>query len=151
PTSEPSDMRNRAYSTLTTYYQFINKKNFAAAYALWLRPLPGDKPNGAPPAAYRLPFNDFVAGYATTKFVDVYPGVYDEEGGYAGHGYLDGLFPVLLIGEKTDGLYEGYIGCYVMGGMQDVPFGIVSGSFKQISNALDIPRLKDNLPALKTI
>lgn len=151
PTSDPYSMSGKAYSTLTTYYQLINKKEFAAAYALWLHPLPGPKPNGAPGADYRLPFNDFVAGYTTTKFINVYPGIYNEQGGSAGHGYLNGEFPVLLISEKTDGLFEGYVGCYVMGGMQDIPFGIVSGYFKQISNAQDIPRLKDNLPALKTI
>jgi len=157
PTAAPSPTPNglaltpKAYSTLAQYYELINRKDFAGAYALWLHPLDGPKPNGAPPQDYRLPYNDFISGYATTKFVDVYPGFYDEEGGSAGHGYLDGKFPVMLIGEHTDGTYVGYVGCYVMGGMQGVPFGIVSGAFKQISNGPDVPSLYANLPMLKTI
>ena len=157
PTAAPSPTPNglyltqKAYSTLAHYYELINQKDFASAYALWLHPVDGPKPNGAPPQDYRLPYNDFVSGYTTTKFVDVYPGVYDEEGGSAGHGYLDGKFPVMLIGEHTDGTYVSYVGCYIMGGMQGIDFGIVSGAFKQVSNGLDVPSLKANLPVLKSI
>src|SRR5579859_3698909 len=113
------DMAASYYQALTSYYEFINRRDYADAYALWLHPLPGPKPNGAPPADYRTPYAQFVSGYSTTKYVDVYLGVYDEQGGYMGHGYVDGEFPVLLVGEHTDGTFMSFIGCYVMGGMQD--------------------------------
>lgn len=151
PTATLESMTGKAYSTLTTYYELINKKDFAGAYALWLHPIPGPKPNGAPGEDYRTPYNDFVVGYATTKFVDVYPGTYLEEGGSAGHGYLNGEMPVLLIGQHTDGTYVAYIGCYVMGGMQGIDMGIVSGTFQQISDGVNVPSFMDNLPKLKTI
>lgn len=155
PTATPDpngdDMFVRVNHALTTYYELINRKDFAGAYALWLHPLPGPKPNGAPPADYRLPYNQFVSGYNDTKFVDVYPGSYDEEGGYAGHGYVDGKFPVLLVGEHTDGTFVSYIGCYVMGGMQGIDAGIISGAFNKVGEGPDIPSLKATLPALKTI
>ena len=118
---------------------------------MWLHPLPGPKPNGAPPQDYRLPYSQFVSGYDTTKFVDVYPGVYDQEGASAGHGYLDGEFPVLLVGEHSDGTFVSYVGCYVMGGMQGIDMGIVSGAFTKIGESTDVPSLKATLPALKTI
>jgi len=151
PANTTNEFVDRAYRALATYYELINRKDFVSAYAMWLHPLPGPKPNGAPGQDYRLPYTQFVSGYIKTKFVEVYPGVYNETGAYAGHGYLDGQFPVLLIGEHTDGTFESYIGCYVMGKMQGIDMGIVSGTFTKVGQGPDVPSLKAILPALKTI
>src|SRR5258708_40373106 len=112
---------------------------------MWLHPLRGPKPTGPPPADYRLPYDQFIAGYDTTKFLDVYPGIYDQEGASAGHGYLDGEFPVLLVGEHTDGTFESYVGCYVIGVMQGIDMGIVRVAFTIIGEGTDVPRLKATL------
>jgi hypothetical protein len=139
----------RALNTLNTYYSLINRRDYATAYAMWLKPLPGPKPNGMPAQDYRLPYNDFVAGYADTLFVNVYPGFYTETGGSAGHGYLDGVLPAVLVGQHTDGSVVSYYGCYVMGWLDQSKLGIVSGTFLPLTQD-DVPGGKAILDALKT-
>jgi hypothetical protein len=139
----------RALNTLNTYYGLINRRDYATAYAMWLKPLPGPKPNGMPAQDYRLPYNDFVAGYTDTLFIDVYPGSYTETGGSAGHGYLDGVLPAVLVGQHTDGSVVSYYGCYVMGWLDRDKLGIVSGTFLPLTQG-DVPGGKAILESLKT-
>ena len=123
--------------TLAVYYNRVNQRNYADAYALWLHPIAGPKPNGAPAVDYRLPYADFVAGYSDTVYVFGYYGSYIENGASAGHSYLDGYLPVVLVGYHADGSLSAASGCYVLGtlsngGVGAKSLGIVSGIFKVI-------------------
>jgi hypothetical protein len=128
---------NFAAPTVLAYYDAINTKNFALAYAYWLQPLPGPKPNGAPAQDYRPNFQQFQNGYGTTAYVNVYFGNYNQTGASAGHSYLDGLVPAVLIGQQTDGSFAAYYGCYVMGHLSNGALGIVNGKFSLLTN--DVP------------
>jgi len=125
---------------LTNYYRHINTRDYISAYATWLHPLPGPKPNGAPAEDYRTPYSDFVAGYSDTLYVFGYYGPYNESGAFSGHGYVDGMIPTVLIGLHTDGSVTSYYGCYVLGfqasnppSASPVPLGIISGTFNPIT------------------
>lgn len=117
-----------ANQTLRTYYATLNAGDYAAAYNnFWLTPCPGPQPNGCVPADYRPPYADYVAGYADTDFVTVYTGSYQRGGAAAGKPYLNGLMPVVLISQHTDGNVESFYGCYVMGAYTMNSLGIVNG------------------------
>ncbi|HEX2619191.1 MAG TPA: hypothetical protein VHL11_03560, partial [Phototrophicaceae bacterium] len=81
-----------------------------------------------------------------TFYVDLYTGVYNEMGASAGHGYLNGMMPVVLIGQHTDGTFIAYSGCYVMGFKLDGTAGIVSGKLTKLVDG--IPSGTDILTAL---
>ncbi|HVU13771.1 MAG TPA: hypothetical protein VHD90_20985, partial [Phototrophicaceae bacterium] len=57
PTSEPSttflDTSDPSYGLMWSYFRAINQKDFTTAYADWLAPIPGPKPNGQPAEDYR--------------------------------------------------------------------------------------------------
>lgn len=127
------DPEANAITTLRTYYDLINQQNFGGAYALWLAPLPGPKPNGAPATDYRPNYTSWVNGYATTKHIFVYPGPYMEMGASAGRSYLNGLLPVVLVSQHTDNTFEAYAGCYVMGYFPNGVMGIVNGRFTRFA------------------
>lgn len=114
---------------LLTYYDTINAGQYDAAYAMWLQPIPGPKPNGQPAEDYRPPFDAFRTGYATTSYVYVYPGNAVETGASAGHSYLSGFIPAVLVGQQIDGSLAAYYGCYVTGYLPDGGLGIVNGRF----------------------
>jgi hypothetical protein len=128
---------NVAAPTILAYYDAINRKYFASAYAYWLQPLPGPKPNGAPAQDYRPSFTQFQNGYINTAYVNVYFGDYNRLGPSAGHSYLDGLLPVVLVGQQIDGTFAAFSGCYVMGYLPNGALGIVNGSFTLFAN--DVP------------
>jgi|GEM_PF-875045 len=128
---------NLAAPTILAYYDAINSKAFPAAYTYWLQPLPGPKPNGAPAQDYRPTFTAFQNGYADTAYVNAYFGTYNQTGASAGHSYLDGLLPAVLVGQKTDGTFAAYSGCYVMGYLPNGVLGIVNGKFTLVAN--DVP------------
>jgi len=134
-----SDHDLQVRQSMTLFYDFINLRKYDSAYQMWLHPLPGPKPNGAPAVDYRLPYDTFVKGYATTLWVNMYLGKYQYGGASAGHPYLDGIMPAVLIGEQTDGTLQVYSGCYVLGGSQTAlaPIGIVSGTLNLWST--DVP------------
>ena len=128
---------------LTTYYRLINARDYNTAYSYWLHPTPGPKPNSAPATDYRQTLTQFAAGYKDTTFVSLYMGEFNQTGASAGHPYLDGLLPAVLVGQHTDGSVVTYYGCYVVGGQEGLPYGnlgIVSGSFKLLGN--DVPNAK---------
>ena len=114
---------------LLSYYDQINAGQYDAAYAMWLQPIPGPKPNGQPAEDYRPPFEAFRNGYASTSYVYVYPGEAVETGASAGHGYLNGFIPAELVGQQTDGSLAAYYGCYVTGYFPDGTLGVVNGRF----------------------
>jgi hypothetical protein len=121
-------------ATILNYFDAINRKDFQSAYANWLAPIPGPKPNGQPAQDYRLPFNRFATGYADTTYINVYLGTYVRGIAFAGHGYLDGSVPVVLVAQHTDGSFNAFYGCYVIGFFLDGRLGIVNGSFKLLTN-----------------
>jgi hypothetical protein len=114
---------------LLNYYDLINAGQYDLAYAMWLQPIPGPKPNGQPAEDYRPPFEAFRTGYGNTSYVYVYPGDAVEGGAAAGHSYLDGYIPAVLVGQQTDGSLAAYYGCYVTGFLPDGTLGIVNGRF----------------------
>lgn len=120
---------DRAYAAMATYYDLVNQKQFAAAYDMWLKPIPGPKPNGAPAQDYRLPYTQFVNGYNDSGYINIYLGDYLYGGASAGHSYLDGILPAVLVDQHTDNSIVSYYGCYVLGGLSDGNLGIVSGYF----------------------
>ncbi len=123
---------DKGQMTLVNYYSLINRRDYLTAYAQWLHPLPGPKPNGAPATDYRLPYADFVAGYQDTSYAFAYLGAFNEQGASAGHGYLDGTIPAVLVGQHSDGSVVSYYGCYVIGLLPNSQLGIVSGKFLPI-------------------
>jgi hypothetical protein len=127
------DPEANAITTLRAYYDLLNQQNYGGAYAMWLSPLPGPKPNGAPATDYRTNYTTWVNGYATTEHIFVYPGAYLEMGASAGHSYLNGLLPVVLVSEHTDNTFEAYAGCYVMGFLPNGAMGIVNGRFTRFA------------------
>lgn len=128
---------NFAAPTMLAYYDAINRKDFLSAYAFWLQPIAGPKPNGAPAQDYRPPFQQFQNGYTNTAFVNIYFGDYNQGGASAGHSYLDGFLPAVLVGQQTDGTFASYYGCYVMGYLSNGALGIVNGKFSLLAN--DVP------------
>jgi hypothetical protein len=128
---------NFAAPTMLAYYDAINRKDFLSAYAFWLQPIPGPKPNGAPAQDYRPPFQSFQNGYSNTAFVNIFFGDYNQGGASAGHSYLDGLLPAVLVGQQSDGTFASYYGCYVMGYLPNGALGIVNGKFSLLAN--DVP------------
>jgi hypothetical protein len=140
-----------AFAMLHAYYDAINRRDYASAYAMWLQPKPGPKPNGAPAADYRTPYPQFVNGYQNTAYVYIYLAPYNGTGGSAGHGYLDGLQPAVLVGQNTDGTVQAYFGCYVLGGFENGSLGIVSGYFQPFPGVVQgTPDGLTILNALKT-
>jgi hypothetical protein len=153
PTPTPARFVNpptdRARPVITAYYDAINRRDYASAYTMWLRPLPGPRPNGAPALDYRLPYDQFVTGYAKTAYVNIYAGEYNETGASAGHSYLNGALPMVLIGQHTDGSVDSYYGCYVMGWLPNGTLGIVSGKFLPFTRG-DVPDGRAILRVLQT-
>jgi hypothetical protein len=153
PTPTPGNYVNlppdRARPVITAYYDAINRRDYASAYAMWLKPLPGPKPNGAPALDYRLPFDQFVAGYAKTAYINIYTGEYNETGASMGHSYLNGALPMVLIGQQTDGSVDSYYGCYVMGWLPNSTLGIVSGKFLPFTRG-EVPDGRAILRVLQT-
>lgn len=139
PLNAGSATLDKGQAMLVGYYRLINQRNFANAYTEWLRPLPGPKPNGAPATDYRLPYADFVAGYSDTAYVFAYFGAYDEGGASAGHSYLDGAIPAVLVGYHADGSVIAFHGCYVLGNLPNGQLGIVSGTFLPFPAPPDVP------------
>jgi hypothetical protein len=139
---------DKGQAAMTAYYQAINRRDYGAAYSMWLQPLPGPKPNNAPAQDYRLPYDRFVAGYADTIYVNAYFGDYIETGASMGHTYLDGVLPAVLVGQHTDGSVVSFYGCYVLGKLTPNGLGIVSGKFLPLIDG-DAPTGQAVLQALK--
>ncbi len=140
PASVPTtflDTSNPAYGLMWSYFRAINQRDYTTAYNDWLHPIPGPKPNGQPAQDYRPTYTAFVNGYSDTVWIDIYPGAYDESGASAGHSYLDGMMPMVLVGQRNNGTVTAYYGCFVVGAFPTGEFGIVSGRFFAFLN--DIP------------
>ncbi len=138
---------DRGQVALANYYRLINARDYTNAYAQWLQPIDGPKPNGAPASDYRLPYAQFAAGYADTVYVHTFLGTFNESGASAGHSYLDGFIPAVLISQHTDGSYTAFSGCYVLGFLSANTLGIVNGKFAPLPST-DVPNGNSILNAL---
>lgn len=124
-----------AADLVRSYFDAINDRNFIAAYALWLYPLPFPQPNGAPAQDFRPLFDQFVSGYAQTRYITVYSGAYNFSGAAAGSSYLNGFLPVVLVDQLNDGRVSAYVGCYVIGSNMGGQLGIVNGRLNLLQAA----------------
>ncbi|MCA9912316.1 MAG: hypothetical protein KC496_03170, partial [Anaerolineae bacterium] len=122
-------IREEAEYFIQEYYDAIQNENYLAAYGMWLFPLPGEKPNGAPATDYRQAIPQFIGRYSSTLNITVYAGAYQFGGAAAGHAYLDGFLPVVIVGHDRAAQDEvnTFVGCYVMGRFVDGRMGIVNG------------------------
>lgn len=128
-----------AGSLLRQYFKAIEDHSYDLAYRLWLAPVPGPQPNGAPAVDYRPFLPDFIEGYLQTRTIVVYTGSMGEYqflGASAGHGYLDGFQPVVLVAEETNGQITTYSGCYVMGHFLSGGMGIVNGRLQVLTGGV---------------
>ena len=102
--AEPAylDDRSTPETLLQSFYNAINRKEYARAYAYWDAQAAGDK----------LPaFDAFQQGYANTASVQLTIGTV---GGDAGAGQLYYSVPVVLIASHTDGTTQTFAGCYTL-------------------------------------
>lgn len=96
------DDRSTPEAVVTSYYDAVNKREYARAYSYW-----------EPAAAEReLPaFDDFVQGYADTASVDLTLG---DVGEGVGAGQLYFSVPVTLMAAMLDGSTQTFVGCYTL-------------------------------------
>lgn len=118
-----------AVATIRTYFDALDNENYAAGYAMWLFPIPGPQPNGAPVTDFRPTFDTFASGYRDTVSITLYTGAYQFLGASAGKSYQDGLLPVVLIGmdSTTVDTLRTFFGCYAMGRFVDGRMGLING------------------------
>ncbi|MEW9808208.1 DUF1176 domain-containing protein [Mesorhizobium sp. ZMM04-5] len=93
------DDRSSAASLVESFYNAVNRKEFARAWDYF-----GDEKPAADPDA-------FAAGYADTAGVEVYTGAVASEGA-AGSTFYH--LPVAILAAQTDGSEKVFAGCYVV-------------------------------------
>lgn len=133
---------------LRQYFDSVQDRNYDAAYAMWLSPIPFPQPNGMPATDYRPNFVSFIEGYLTTRTITVYTGSlgeYQGTGAAAGKPYLDGLQRIVLVSEDASGVVTTYSGCYVMGRFFDGRVGIVNGQLNVIATVPTAQQINDAL------
>jgi hypothetical protein len=96
------DNRSSADALIASFYNAINRHEYARAYSYWE---PGASADQLPP------FEQFAQGYASTASVAITLGPI---GGDVGAGQLYYSVPVALAATQTDGSTAHYAGCYVL-------------------------------------
>jgi len=108
PSQNPNDVSANRYlddrtsgvEELRSYYNAINRKEYARAYAYWEPNTPAD----------RLPaFDDFRNGYTDTASVALTVGAPVND---AGAGQLYTSIPATIVATMTDGSTQTFVGCY---------------------------------------
>ncbi|HEX7103229.1 MAG TPA: hypothetical protein VF201_11345 [Nitrolancea sp.] len=108
PSENPNDIsadrylddRTNGVEELRSYYNAINRKEYARAYGYWEPNTPADQ----------LPaFNDFRNGYADTASVALTVGAPVND---AGAGQLYTSIPATIVATMTDGSTQTFVGCY---------------------------------------
>jgi hypothetical protein len=122
---------------LQSFYNAINRQEYARAYGYWDAQAAGDK----------LPaFDQFQQGYADTTSVQLTIGTV---GGDAGAGQLYYTVPIVLIATHTGGAAQTFAGCYTLHLSQPAvqgvppyhPLAIVAAGIQQVAagaNAADL-------------
>jgi len=126
-----SAMSSSAADTILDYYDLINTRDFASAFAQWLSPV-----QHGLLADYRPPFNQFVRGYGDTMHVMAYAGDAQVVPAHQQHSYLNAYLPVVLVGQHFDGAFVTFGGCYALGDLTTSAQGIVNGHFQLLSNTV---------------
>jgi len=103
-TPEPGyqDDRSSAESVIGSYYDAVNRREYARAFSYWE---PGAADTELPP------FDQFVAGYADTKLVDLTLG---DIGTGVGAGQIYFTVPVTLVATQSDLSTQTFVGCYTL-------------------------------------
>lgn len=122
------DDRSAPSGLVHSYFNAINRKEYARAYSYW-----------RDPAGALGPFDQFQAGYEDTVAVDLTLG---QVGGDAGAGQLYYSVPVILKAHTTDGITQTFAGCYILhlanpAAQAEPPFrplAIRSAEIEQVSN-----------------
>lgn len=84
---------------MQSFYNAINRKEYQRAYGYY------------DTGAEKLPYDQFVAGYADTVSVVVYTGKIEED---PGAGNIYATVPTVLVATHTDGTMHTYSGCYIL-------------------------------------
>lgn len=131
------DDRSSAESVVSSFYDAINRREYARAYSYW--------ESGAA-AAQLGPFDDFAAGYANTEFVDLTTG---DVGSGVGAGQIYFSVPVTLMATQSDASVQTFVGCYTLHiGRPQIqaappfqPLAIQRADVQQVDNSEDVPGL----------
>ncbi len=129
------DDRSDAASLIGSYYNAINRHEYARAWSYW-----GEKGPGTP-------YDAFAAGFADARHVDLATGDPRAEGA-AGSVYVS--LPVAIASHGPDGAVTTYAGCYVVRKVEPqiqeppfVPLHISSGSLKKVEGPYEESVPKD--------
>lgn len=132
PTQTPPeylDDRSTPETLIKSYYNAINRQEYARAYSYYL-------PDSPP-----QPFPQFQAGYENTTKVSVQFGKVEGEGA-AGSAYWSQ--PLAVKSEEKDGSVEVYYGCYrlklanpAIQGVPFVPLSLIDGTLQKSEKSME--------------
>ena len=94
---------NNPIGLLQSYYNAINRHEYARAYSYWETP---GTPNGVTPI-----FKDFVRGYANVASVEITTGTILSDAGAGNIGYQ---VPTVISAIQADGTIQRFYGCYLL-------------------------------------
>jgi hypothetical protein len=128
------DNRSDAVAVLRSYYNAINRQEYARAYGYWQD------------TSQLPPFDQFQQGYANTASVQLITGTV---GGDVGAGQLYFSVPVTLTALTKDNAVQTFVGCYTLHiGQPQIqaappfqPLGITAASIRQVPNDADTAAL----------
>jgi len=131
------DDRSTPEAVLRSFFNAINRKEYARAYSYW-------EPQAA--ASELPPFPQFEQGYANTESVELTTGTV-QSGAAAGNFFYSA--PVTLVAKTSNGTTQTFVGCYTLHlanpGVQAVPpfqpMGIRSATVQPVSNNADTAAL----------
>ena len=131
------DDRSDPLTTLRSFFNAINRKEYVRAYSYW------ENPQASPDIP---PFPQFQQGYQDTALVDVTFGTVVSD---AGAGQVYYKVPAALKVQTTSGQTQTFVGCYTLHLSQPViqasppfePLGIKSAVVKQVANNADLSAL----------
>ncbi|MCL5995217.1 MAG: hypothetical protein M1546_04080 [Chloroflexi bacterium] len=124
------DDRSGPVQTLSSFFNAINRKEYARAYSYW------ETTEGLPA------FQQFAQGYAQTESVEITLGTIST---YAGAGQVYYSVPATLIARNSDGSTQTFVSCYRLHlanpGIQAQPpfkpLGITLATMKEVTNNTD--------------
>lgn len=132
PTQTPPeylDNRSTPETLIKSYYNAINRQEYARAYSYYL------------PESPPQPFPQFQAGYENTKSVTVQFGKVEGEGA-AGSAYWSQ--PIAVKSEEKDGSIKVFYGCYrlklanpAIQGVPFVPLSLIDGTLQKSEKSME--------------
>lgn len=129
------DDRSTSVSLLRSFYNAVNRREYARAYSYWRTD--SLQPAGLPPYAA------FVRGYEDTRSVRLVTGAVRSEGGA---GSIYSSVPVRLEATRTDGTVATFVGCYSLRLVQPLvqeppfrPLRLTGGALRQVTSPQPVP------------